>query len=313
MHAEAAQILIPSRLPADVEESVRIFATRMCAEVATPLFASRDGKTFEREFDDLVLRGALLRFRWLNALTERPSEEASAILDEWLRPPPPTVRMELQRLAAEMLGEERSFQLQRAWGVLFDDFAPVASDLVQRWQRPGAAPWTILVDAARAAEAAAPHEVLALAWMAVLFGDVEQPRPEVADVAAEHLLRQTSQRLTVVQAAARRRARPRLPPVLETGSTGEWLSAHRTLVTPTMLLLGASLDERGVSAVTISTPRDPEDDEISTLRIHLHVAGKDPGVVQGRIERRGLSMGALGVLSDNLGGMVTITAGRATA
>ena len=136
MGAAAAPLLAPSQMPEGAEAWVRDFATKLVDEVARPLFSTESPKELNRRLPDLLTRGAILRFRWLNALSGMPEGEAATLVNEWMRPPPPAALEDLQNRAASLLGEERSFQVRRSLALMFVDASKGMDGIVERWSAP---------------------------------------------------------------------------------------------------------------------------------------------------------------------------------
>lgn len=304
MSAISAPLLVPSQLPADAGEWVRSFAARVRDEVAAPLFAAPTAAAYDEALPEYLARGAALRFRWLTSLGEMPDEQATALLNEWMRPPPSSALTDLQRRTSGLLGTERSFQLQRAFALTFTDAVEGWAAVLERWRSLGEATLR-LVELGRIAETAAPQEVLALAWMMVLFGDIPTPVGEVADAAASALLRLTAERLHVLEAVVRSEIgvdpvtinHRRLPP--------DWLRQHPVLVSPLLTLMGLACDDDAILGLELVASRDPDEDDVSIVELRLQVQG-NPDEALERLETRALRAGALGVLSDDRGGLIAL-------
>jgi hypothetical protein len=306
MGATAAPLLVPSQLPEGAEAWARDFATRIVDEVARPLFSATSAKDLERRLPGLLTRGAILRFRWLNALSEMPSEQAAELVNAWIRPPPPSVLQELQDRAAVLLGEERSFKVQRSLALMFVDCPKGADQLFERWSVPDQGARSI-ADLARLLETTARHDVLALAWLAVLLGDVEAPRPAVADSGASLLLRLAAQRASALRSLLDDRTPPRKL-VLDDRCPRAWRESHRALVLPAIMLIGLAFLDPDVRHIALIATSDPEDEGLSMLEVRVS-ARRAADAVRERLERRALRSGVVGSLADERGGAIVVTAG----
>ncbi|GDX78541.1 hypothetical protein LBMAG42_03520 [Deltaproteobacteria bacterium] len=283
----------------------RAFATHLLDEVARPLFASPDADAFLCRLPDCLARGAILRFRWLNALCEKPVEESSELVNEWMRPPPPAVLGDFQRRAARLLGGERSFQLRRALELMFTDAVEGFQGVVSKWRAPNpGSRW--IVEMARITEASASHDVLAIAWMAVLLGDVPAPSHDVANAAATALLELTSVRLAALRAVIGDEIAVPGVVIDDRALPSHWREAHRTLIFPMLMLVGLAFDDPQVRSVTLLAHQDPDDRDLSIVEIRLHAEG-DHEDARLRLEDRATRAGVLGVMADEHGGMLAIT------
>ncbi|MCB9610833.1 MAG: hypothetical protein H6722_00035 [Sandaracinus sp.] len=304
MSSSTAPVLVPSQLPPGAAAWVRSFAERLRDEVAGPLFSATDSTAFAEALPGSLARGAVLRYRWLNSLNDLAVEQARELMDAWMRPPPPGALTELQHLAAGLLGNERSFQVQRALAMTFTDGVEGLEGVLARWSLPRPGP-RYLVEIARLTEAAAPQDVLGLAWMAVLLGDVPPPTAEVADAAATALLTLTAQRLSATQGVLRDEVVVRDVPVDDARFRRSWLDAHRSLAVPLLTLVGFALDDEGVAALALVERSDPEDAGMDMVEIRLYGGQDDEARL--RLEERALRAGVLGVMSDDKDGAIAIT------
>ena len=304
MSATSAQVLVPSTLPADTGEWARAFALRLRDEIAMPLFASRTEEELNERLPDLLVRGATLRFRWLNALSEMPADESQALSTTWMRPPPPALLDELQRRGAGLLGQERSFQVQRALALTFTDAMTGFERVMAKWAGSGRGPrW--LVELARLTEAGASHDVMSLAWMALLLGDVAPPNAQVAHAASTALLRCTSDRLRAMQAVIGDEVVVRDIPLDQVAVPHTWLQDHRGLILPLLTLVGFALDDPSVHAIVLDERPDPEDAGLSLMEIRLFASG-EPDDARLRVEEHALRAGVLGSMGDDRG-LIAIT------
>jgi hypothetical protein len=304
-----AAVPVPSQLPDDAGEWVRSFASRVRDEVAVPLFAASGAAQFESELPELLARGAALRFRWLTGLVEMPEDRAAELSNEWTRSPPQSTLSDLQRQTTALLGPERSFQLQRAFALTFTDAFQGHAAVSERLQ--ALAERSVLAAFGRLAEAAPPHDVLALAWMMVLYGDVPVPTPEVADAGATALLRLTAERLRAMAELVGAETTEADLALDQSRLPDLWFRQHPALISPVLVLLGLAFDDPETRGVELHGGSDPEEEGLDIVELRLRVDG-DPDEALDRLEQRALRTGALGVLSDARGGLVALTSEAAS-
>lgn len=298
MHAARIPALVPSQLPPEADDGVVRFVHQLQMEVVAPLFSAPSEEAFLEILPDLLARGAILRFRWINSVMELPAERQTAIINLWLQPPPQSMRIDMQRRAARLLGEERSFQLERALALTLSDNVEFSTRL---HAKVSSEPVTdrSLVHIARLAEVGAVHDILSLGWMMVLFGDVPSPKPELARVAASQLFAATSERLEAMRMALLDMPSHQVTTQSRWVVPDGWLEAHPLLKQPTLILQGLAFDDPAIIAIAVTVTQDPEDATLAWLQIHLTVAGENPDVVRLRLEDRALRAGVLGTMSDD--------------
>jgi hypothetical protein len=294
MQASSA-LLVPSHLPPQADAGVVQFVLKLRDEVVVPLFGASSAEEFMESLPDLAARGAILRFRWINSLVELPEDQQTTILNTWLQPPAHSLRVELQRLAAQLLGDERSFQLERALAMIFSDTVEFSARLHAKVSNE-AMTSRALVHVARLAEVGAAHDVLSIGWMMVLFGDVPRPRPDVIYAAADQLFAETSHRLETMRMALLDANPTRHPVPLTWQVPPGWLDTHRALSLPLWILLGMAFDDPAVRTVAVAVTNDPEDVGLVWLQIRLGVAEDAPDDVRLRLEDRALRAGVLGAM-----------------